>query len=67
MLNAVSRFGRGVRLFHRGKEPGPGEGRYASLTSLGLTQSLADQRLEADGMVQFALALSLVGWGETVG
>jgi len=67
MLGALKAVGRAVRLFHRGRAPDGNEGRYAPLTAMGLAQSLADPRLDSDGLVELALALALIGCGEIAG
>jgi SIR2-like domain len=63
MLDALRIAGRALSLFSKGRVPGAGEGIYRPLTDKGLTQTLADPHLDTDGLVELALALSLIGRG----
>jgi hypothetical protein len=67
VLEAVSTVGRGLRLFHRGRLGIPADGLYRPLTTAGVTRSLVDPHLDADGLVELSLALGLVGCGEREG
>jgi hypothetical protein len=67
LLTGLARLGRAIKLFRTGRTPSGAEGIYAPVTEAGLSRSLADAHLDADGLTQLALALALLGRGEQDG
>lgn len=67
MQAALSQVGRAVRLFHRGRAPTAGEGLYAPVTDVGVTRTLANPHLDSGGLVELALGLAIIGYGEREG
>jgi hypothetical protein len=67
MVSALAVLGRAVRLSRSGRTPAAAEGIYAPVTHEGLTRTLANAHLEADGLIELSLALALLGRGEQQG
>lgn len=67
MRAALAFAGRALRLFRRGRAPAASEGIYAPLSDVGVTRTVDAPHVDADGVVQLALAVALVGRGEQEG
>lgn len=67
MRAALAFAGRALRIFRRGRAPAAGEGIYAPLSDVGVTRTVNAPNVDAEGVVQLALASALVGRGEQEG